>query len=822
MMFTTINFWINIDPFVQALYMETLKANISFDTKSYSRTVNARAIIHCMRSMEVSLQDNPCCERHAREMKTQPPVLLQKRLEQMKSILKFMIISNPENFEKDISVVLATLSMEITPCLFLTLLSLINEISEFNAGHIETLVYLKGFYTIFHSARNYPFDIKANCLIYAIFCLEELENIQKVSLKDSIMTSIKAIYEREDRKEEKEIIRSRSENFFSKSVPQSPVKRAKRRFSGEFEIPLSIAPGNVTTRKRAGSLLMEDKKQPTSRSRIYSLNEKTLSQKLPLKSIELLKKKELKIPLSMEFQYVNCLQDSEFLYSALLLWMVSPKPTSALSSNMQAVFPNILLEEKCTIFNPQVLDLILSLVFTSGNGLLLNRFLDDLRLLTEKSLENRTILLQRRKLMNWLIKIESILYQFIGKESNDQNANLLSKAFSFHLSLICEALKNSTKIHEFIKYFFILSAEKSAENYKYKTVCMKYLLWSTIKTYTNMISQAGPINSQQVIWQNAVFLVEPAFNFIIESRCDIKVVEKKQSPLASSFNKTDIELIDSLLGLVAVFWREINTLLIVNEDKPFTKQSYQMLFNKIFRDKVFAEHLKLFDLLEADPTWGNYFKKMLFVPGLKQVKKERGFLYCIVLLICLGLKSATWEDEAISLIKNTESCIKYMLGLVELSYYFGNKKTLKNAAENIQFLISYLLKEQMNPSNFQAIIQNSLALVFKILFIMIDSKQTGVIEMYKKCFLVGYGKLFVPLDKVNNFLQYSFNELKEQLQPKYIELINYGFDKMLDRLSDDSIKQINADIIKLAHDAEKSSHTKKRNTYKYAKKKEFF
>lgn len=817
MMFTTINFWTNIDPFLQALYIETLKANISFDSKSYSITVNVRAIIHCMKSMEVSLQGGPCCERHAGEMKIVPPVLLQKRFEQMKSLLKFMMISNPESCEKDIQVVLATMDMEISPCLFLTLLSLLNEVSEFNAGHIETLAFLKGFYSIFHSARNYPFDIKMHCLIFAIFCLEELENIQKINLKDLILTSFKALYERDAQKDEKESLRCQSEILFSRSVPQSPVKKRERRFSGEINISLLIkSPGEVTKRKRAGSLLIEEKKQEHTRSRKYSLNEKTLSQKIIQKNFDFMEKKQPKQSLSLEFQYVNCQRDSELLYSTLLLWMTSKKPIASLSSNMQSAYPNYLLKENLGIIvNAQALDIILSLVSKSGNGMLLNRFLDDLKLLIEKNVENRTILLQRRKLMKWMLKVESILYQYIGKESNDQNANLLSKAFSLHLGLICEVLKNSTKIVEFIKGFFILTMEKSSENEKYKTVCMKYLLWCTIKTYTNMISQAGPVNSQQVIWQNAVFLVEPAFNFIIESICNIQTLEKKHSPMASSFNKTDIEIIDSLLGLISVFWREIDTLLNINEENPFTPEGYKMLFKKIFRDKIFAEHLKLFDLLDADPTWGNYFKKMLFVPGLKPVKKERGFLFCIVLLICIGLKSVTSESEVNSLLKNAEACTKYMLGLLELSYYFGNKKTIKNASENIQLLIACLLKEQMNQSYFNKAIQNTLALIFKIIFIMINSKQHAVIDMYKKYFLVGYGKLFVPIDKVADFISSPLKDLIEQLRPKYIELINYGFNKILDKLSDDSIKQINIDIHKSSHVIEKANPLKKRNTFRY-------
>ena len=180
---TTINFWVNIEVPLLSLFWMTIKGNLSCDVKEYIKIVNTQKILQFVGTLDKSIKEHSCCKKHGAFVKSTS----EDRYKSMKSLLKFVVISDPKNQAENLSRILCIMSQKPSPCLFLFLLEVMKDLIDTSTSYIKTLFNIGGIFEIFTLARDYPVDIKIECLTFASIVIKQIPALDWWNFRNELL-----------------------------------------------------------------------------------------------------------------------------------------------------------------------------------------------------------------------------------------------------------------------------------------------------------------------------------------------------------------------------------------------------------------------------------------------------------------------------------------------------------------------------------------------------------------------------------------------------------------------------------------------------------
>eukprot|EP01022_Parablepharisma_sp_SALTPOND_P013088 TRINITY_DN1724_c0_g1_i1.p1 TRINITY_DN1724_c0_g1~~TRINITY_DN1724_c0_g1_i1.p1 ORF type:complete len:1516 (+),score=126.56 TRINITY_DN1724_c0_g1_i1:4536-9083(+) len=752
MLMDTINFWLNIKIPLLPLFWETLKANFACAPKEYSSIINIPIILQFMESMDLSLQKAACCDKHSEDGITMH-YSLGVRYENMRSLLKFLIINDSTKSVRNLPRIVHTLEQKPCPCLFLSLITLLKDICEGNSGYTIILCKMDGVNTILKTAQSYPVDVKVACISFAAIALEQLTGNPVFEVKGfklalvhmlgdpSVLTqSIKL--PTEEAKLPKEVLPARratsftfipsnwfaspsgirkfsayveKPNLVQEKPKKFPMKRANSFSEGNQEIEIESVKNRETMQ-----LLSEREGQSTiMRSRFITedaIHEAGEEEEEEYKSIvrqssvigntnaNLLFPEDIKdLPPSNPFlispppklyESSPILLDSvhpdlELLYSAILLWLVGGRPEQALSLKRNS--PILVPSQKPSISDPQVLPIFLSLVKRADSEDLLRRCLTDLITLAEANDINSQQMLSSTKLSKWLVLLESHWY---GRLSNYHHENrngleLLCAAFRLHSTILCEGLQSPGGIESIVKAFTLWS----------------YAIQPGTEAKARRNASVGSIRDATTV-ENSWACLKYLWLQILQTVLPI---------LAGNKNSGQIPiLIETTLNLlIGQNFKKGQGVKIAQPANPFSagtamedplapfRVSDQMLIeaaleitNTFCKDNSVLLVASMFAKVCKEQALDNHIQ-LLEAKREKTAQligKECGHTNFAALLLNIGIRNADPEDIGKWLIK-AEKLARYLGLISEYAYAKGNTRVARNECKNLLLVIATLAKE---------------------------------------------------------------------------------------------------------------------------------
>ena len=638
MIAATINFWVNIDNGSLSLFWEIVKANIACDTVEYADIINVYTILRFMKSIDASLSNSPCCNKHSIQGSYKKEALSVK-YDSMRSLLKFMIINNSSEITENIAYIVNVILTKPCACLFVALIVLLRDLAECNVGYILELQKLGVITDLFKAARNYPADIKVECIFFASIILDQLyknSSTQEAKsfkfallhmletssgLRDKLKARLSALKAKPQRSDSVTYSRTKlyEEGYYTKRDKSvgNKVKLGKEFIKRERVVSIEH-----NGRYKKHSVMITDAPD------LYNEVDNLLIDTNPLihKSITRNIKEKVKLP----YIYLKLIDEElELLCVSLFLWLVGERPNKSVVSKKEIV-------------KPQALSILLSVLKKENNDHATKKCLEFFHILI-KLKSNRQHLFKSNKLLNWLLALET---QYHSKSED----NMKKLVYSLHAILLCEGLKTREGVEEVIQTIMMWSYTIQLKNetkpgrnfsvgstqYNETTswICLKHLLIEAMK-YAEELLQ---------VWA----LIEIVFKLIIGHSTKKGITLKlPANPFANPFATeedlyvSDQEFIEATINLALRFCESEGA---IEKHKEFLNESS---------------------------------KKVLTVNGYT------GFLIALIKIVLKNVK----DEDLEKLVLKINRISQYM---VQLAEYVKDNNIEK---ENLLLLISILLQE---------------------------------------------------------------------------------------------------------------------------------
>ncbi len=502
--------------------------------------------------------------------------------------------------------------------------------------------------------------------------------------------------------------------------------------------------------------------------------------------------------------------DFEVIYVAIVQWLLGGKPEQVLSWKRERLAASLNAEVKPVVASPQVMPVLIGFVKKADSEELVRRYLVDLSVLAECNAGNRQHMLRSNALSKWLILLEGLWY---GRLMNSENPatspflELLCMTFRLHSTVLCEGLQFSEGVFPMTSAFWLWShaiqpdresksrrrgasmgSIRDAAIVENSWACLKYLWMQILRIVMPLLgSHLSPTIGEQV-----TMLTDTTLNLIVTQNYrksqGVRIShapnpfnkraggDSAANPLGQ-FNVSDMKILESLLDILGVFWRD-------NGNTLATPAS----FSRFCKEHALDDVIKLLEMPKKDR-------------GVQMLSKESGFTSFVALIFNIAIRSVVEIDDLIRWLSRAERFCKYLVLLGEYANCSGSSRVVRAEGKNLLLVIGTLLKEFCNVQRAKheesrGLIARALGDIFEHVIHVADTQRGYMKEFVKKSLLLGHKKCKFLMENIDKYANTTGEEPAKLLETEYKLMFsaNASIIHALERASDTSFDIINSDF----------------------------